>query len=447
MPPAPLPCTLDSVSLALKVLLALLAGLGVGLAIASSGSTALAGVVPAVEPVGTLWVAGIRMTIVPLVVSSLIVGVGSAADPRSVGRIGVRAIALYTALLTIGALLAVLAGPPLLSLLALDPAASASLRASAGYASQSVAAGARQLPTVTQWITDLVPVNPVKAAADGAMLPLIVFSLAFGLAVTRVAPERRAALLRTVEAVQAASLALVRAVLALAPLGVFALAVGVAAKLGLSAASALAAYIIVVCGLTIVYTAVVLYPAATLIGGIPAGTMARALLPAQAVAVSSRSSLAALPAMLESARDRLALPDRVSGLLLPLAVTLLRCGSSIGQPIGALFVAQLYGVALGPAQLATVVVTTVVTTFSIPGIPGGSILMIMPVLLAAGVPAEGLGLLLAVDTIPDMVRTTANVTGDLVSTVILARHGDGTEVDRQGPAAAGAATSAGTPDA
>lgn len=432
-----LACTLEFVSLALKVLLALLGGLALGLAISSSSSPALSAVVPVVEPVGTMWVAAIRMTIIPLVVSSLVVGVGGAPDPRSVGRVGVRAVALFTALLTAAAIVAVLAGPAILSLLPVDPAAAETLRASAARSSRAVSESARQLPTITQWVTDLVPVNPVKAAADGAMLPLIVFSLGFGVAVSRVAAARRAALLAVVEAVQAASLVLVRAVLVLAPVGVFALAVAVAAKLGLAAAGALATYIAVVCGITIAFAALVLYPAATIFGGVGPRTFARALLPAQAVALSSRSSLAALPAMLESARERLHMPAALSGFLLPLAVTLFRVGAAIGQPVGALFVAKLYGISLGPGQLAAVVVTSVATNFSIPGIPGGSILMIVPVLLAAGVPPEGVGLLLAVDTIPDMVRTTTNVTGDMVVAVIVARHGGGGEAGMPVPGEAG----------
>ena len=116
------------------------------------------------------------------------------------------------------------------------------------------------------------------------------------------------------------------------------------------------------------------------------------------------------------------LPDSLAGFVLPIAVTVFRVGSGIGLPIGALFVAKLYGIALGPGQLAAIAVTTVVTTFSIPGIPGGSILMIVPVLMAAGVPVEGVGLLLGVDTIPDMFRTTTNVTGDMTAAVILARR-------------------------
>jgi proton glutamate symport protein len=411
-------------SLAVKVLVALVAGLALGLGIAGSGSSALARIVPVIEPVGTLWVAAIRMTIIPLVVSSLIVGVGGAADPRSIGRIGIRAFGLFVVLLSTAALVSVVAGPPILALIHIDPAAAGALRASATQAAETTAEGAGRLPTVTQWIVDLVPVNPVKAASDGAMLPLIVFSLAFGVALTRVSGDRRAALLRAIEGVQEASLVLVRAILVVAPLGVFALAVSVAAKLGLAAAGALATYVVLVVGITVAFCVFVLYPSAVIFGGVSLRAFARAALPAQAVAFSSRSSLAALPAMLESARDRLSLSTPFASFFFPLAVTLFRCGGAIGQVIGALFVAKLYGVVLGPGQLAAIAVTTVVTTFSIPGVPGASIIMIVPVLLTAGVPAEGVGLLLAVDTIPDMFRTTTNVTGDMTAAVIIARRGD-----------------------
>jgi Na+/H+-dicarboxylate symporter len=254
------------------------------------------------------------------------------------------------------------------------------------------------------------------------MLPLILFSLVFGAALSRVEVDRRAPFLRVVNGVQDASLVLVRAIIALAPLGVFALAVGVGAKLGLGAAGALATYVVLVSALSTAFCAFVLYPAAVVFGEVPLKTFARAALPAQAVAFSSRSSLATLPALLEPVRERLGMPVALSSFLFPLTVTLLRCGGAIAQVIGALFVAKLYGVAIGPAQLAAIGVTTVVTTFSVPGIPGGSIIMMVPVLLAAGLPAEGVGLLLGVDTIPDMFRTLTNVTGDIAAAVILAKR-------------------------
>ncbi len=417
-------------SLALKVLLALVAGLALGLGIASSGSAALAHVVPVVEPVGTLWVAAIRMTIIPLVVSSLIAGVGGATDARNMGRLGARALGLFVAFLAVATAIALLAGPPVLATIHIDPAAAASLLAGSAHSAAAAVESAKSLPGVAQWVVDLVPANPVKAAADGAILPLIVFSLVFGAALSRVAPDRRAIFLRVVIGVQDATIMLVRWVIALAPLGVFALAVAVASKLGFSAAGALATYIALVSGLSVAYCAFVLYPAAVIFGGVSLKAFARAALPAQAVAFSSRSSLASLPAMLEPVRERLDMPVAFSSFVFPLAVTLFRCGAAIAQVIGALFVARLYGVAVGPAQLMAIGVTTIITTFSVPGIPGGSIIMMVPVLLAAGVPAEGVGLLLGVDTIPDMFRTTANVTGDVAAAVILARHGGSTAAHR-----------------
>ncbi len=408
-------------SLALKVLLALVAGLAAGLAIASSGSPSLAHVVPLIEPVGTLWVSAIRMTIIPLVVSSLIVGVAGSSDVRNIGRLGARALVVFVAMIAVATAIAVVAGPSLIALVHIEPAAAAMMRVAAEHSSGAAVEGAKTLPGIAQWIVDLVPPNPVRAAADGAMLPLILFSLVFGAALSQVAAERRAVFLRVVSGVQEASLVLVRAIVAIAPIGVFALAVAVGAKLGLDAAGAIASYIAIVSGLSVAYCAVVLYPAAVIFGGVSLRIFARAALPAQAVAISSRSAMATLPALLEPVRERLGMPVALSSFLFPLTVTLLRCGGAIAQVIGALFVARPYGVPIGPPQLSAIGVTTLVTTFSIPGIPGGSIIMMVPVLLSAGLPAEGVGLLLGADTIPDMFRTFTNVTGDIVASLIVAR--------------------------
>jgi len=218
-----------------------------------------------------------------------------------------------------------------------------------------------------------------------------------------------------------ASLTLVRWVLAAAPLGVFALAVPLSARLGLSAAGALLGYMGATALITTLFSLVVLYPLAGLVlrGGVAA--FARGAFPAQAVAFSSRSSLAALPAMMESARTRLALPEQITTFFIPLAASTFRIGASLGVTTGIVFVAALYGIALAPAQLATIVLTVVLTTFSIPGIPAGSIIAMVPALLAAGLPVEGMGILLGVDTIPDMFRTTANVTGDMAAAALLSR--------------------------
>jgi Na+/H+-dicarboxylate symporter len=142
--------------------------------------------------------------------------------------------------------------------------------------------------------------------------------------------------------------------------------------------------------------------------------------PSQAIAFASRSSLAALPVMLDSA-ERAGLPASTSRLILPLAAAVFHFGSAIAQTVGVLFIARLFGVALTTPQLLSAILAVVIATFAVPGIPGGSIVAMVPVLAAANLPVEGIGILLAVDTIPDMFRTTANLTGAMTLTAVIAK--------------------------
>jgi len=409
-------------SLAIKVLIALIAGLGAGLALTAANGDLAATLIPVLQPVGTLWVSAIRMAIIPLVVSSLLIGVGGAVDTRTVTVLGAKGFGLFIILLVMAGLFSLLIAPAVFAQISIDPAAAEMLRQSATAAGASAVEGAKQLPSVAQWFVDLVPVNPVKAAADGALLPLIVFSIALGAALTQVAIRQRDALLSVMRAVQEASLVVMGAVLVLAPVGVFALSFVLAARIGVAAAGALVTYMVVVCGVSTAFCVFVMYPAASVLGKVPIATFARALLPAQAVAFSARSSLAAFPAMLTLAKDKLNLSEPMISFLMPVMITMFRCGAVIGQLVGAMFIAKLYGIPLGPAQYATLLLTSVATSFSVPGIPGGSIIMMVPVLLAVGLPAEGVGVLLAVDTIPDMFRTATNVTADMATAVVLDRN-------------------------
>ena len=408
-------------SLTLQVLIALGAGLALGIPLAGSESAIATALLAVLGPVGTVFINAIRMTVIPLVVSSLISGVTSAPDPRSVGRIGARAIGLFVVVVSVASAVGALLGTPLLAMIPLDPASVEALRAGVSGNATAVAEGARNIPSASEWLVSLVPANPIKAAADGAMLPLIVASVAFAVALMQVADERRAAVVRVVEGVMDASLALVRAILRFAPIGVFALAVPLAAKMGTGALGAIVGYIVIVSAICVLFSLVVLYPAAVTFGKVPLRTFARAALPAQTIAFSGRSSLAALPAMLESVRDTLRLPAAIGSFLIPLASSMFRAGAGIGQTVGVIFLARLYGVDLGATELLTIAVTATVTSFSVPGVPGGSIIIMVPVLMAAGIPVEGVGILLGADTIPDMFRTTTNVTGHMTAAVILAR--------------------------
>jgi len=403
-------------SLTTRVLIALLGGLVLGILVSASGSPGLAQLALGIEPIGTLFINAIRMTVIPLVVGSLIAGIADTPNPATLGRGGVRAVLIFVGTLVAGGIFSGVVAPPILARLPIDPAASAALQASAASTVSTTQESMQRIPGFADWLISLVPNNPMRAAADGAMLPLIVFSLFFGLAVAGLKGEARGTVVRVFEAIRDASLTLVQWVLWTAPIGVFALALPLATRLGLLAAGALAAYTGLVAVLTVVFVVAVLYPMAAVLGGVPVREFARAALPAQAVAFSSRSSLASLPAMIQSARD-LKLPEAAPSFYIPLAVAVYRIGASVGQTVGVFFIARLYGVALGPATLATVVLTVIATSFSVPGIPGGSIVIMAPVLQAAGLPLEGIGILLGADTIPDMFRTTANVTGQLASAV------------------------------
>lgn len=414
-------------SLTTRVLLGLVAGLLVGIGISLRPHPMLLAAADAIAPVGTLWVNAIRMTVIPLVLSSLIVGIAGAPDVRSVGRIGGRAIVIFLAAVTIAAIFAALVGEPLLSALPIDPETAAALRASA-ESSMPAGASASAVPTFSEWITGLVPVNPIKAMADGAMLPIIIFTVAFGIAILSLPAARRAPLTNFFQSVFDATLQLVRWVLELAPIGVFALALPLAATMGIASAGALIYYIVLVSVGAILFAVVVLYPAALFLGRVPLGAFARAAAPAQAVALSARSSLASLPAMIEGAQRHLTLPPAVTSFFLPLAASTFRAGAGIGVTMGAIFLAKLYGIPLSATDLATMVVIVVLTSFSVPGIPGGSIIVMIPVLQAAGIPIAGIGLLLGIDTIPDMFRTATNVTGHMAAATIVGRGEPGATV-------------------
>lgn len=359
------------------------------------------------------------MTVFPLVISMLIASIGSIASSRAIGRAGGRAIAITIVLLTVAAVGSAVVAVPVLSRVQMDRTVAQTLQpgpGSAGAARGGPAADSR----IAQWFIDLVPSNVIRAMNDDAMLPVIVFAVLFALALGRVRDDRRTAVLLVVDGIAETMQRLVAGILEVAPIGVFALAAPLAARLGYAMAGAVAVYIVLVVSLTVAAALVLLYPLGIVAGRMTPAAFASFCAPAQAVAFSSRSSLASLPAMLESV-ERVGAPPVVAGFIVPLAASVFRFGAAIAQTVGVLFLARLYGITLGAPQLASIVVAVVFATFAVPGIPGGSILAMVPVLRAADVPLDGIGILLAVDTIPDMFRTTANVTGSMALAAALSR--------------------------
>lgn len=407
------------------ILLCLVIGLISGVAIASASTVAAGYAVAIGQPLGTLWLNALQMTVVPLVVSLLVTGVAATAQAARAGRIAARAIVLFVLTVTATGTMAALAGPLLLDLFPVPRAAAAALRAAL-----TDAGPVAPPPPLGEFIVSIVPTNVVDAAASNAFLSLIVFTLAFAFAITRLADEPRARLVAFFEAIRDAMLILIDWVLRLAPLGVFALALVVGARAGTAAFGALAHYVLIVSAIGVLVM-VMAYALALIGGRIGLARFARALAPAQAVAISTQSSLASLPAMLQGAR-RLGISDSTAGMVLPLAVAMLR-GTQPAMNIGiAVYIAHWFGIAITPAALASAVFVGVLVSLGSVSLPAQITFYasIAPVCQALGVPIAPLGLLIAIETFPDIFRTLGNVSMDLAATATVS-HLSGT-TDHEG---------------
>ena len=398
---------------------ALVIGLVAGAALASTG-VAAGRLVSVLEPIGTMWVNAVRMTIIPLVFSMLVVAVASSDNLRSMGRLGGTALLFFFLVLVAIAIYVAMLGPLLMAPLEIDAAASEALRASAASNSQQVTATVRGMGGIAQRFTELIPANPIRAAADGAMLPLVIFTIVLGAALSRIPAELREPPVRFFRGISEAMLVIVRWVFVAAPIGVLALATVVGYRLGYSAVAAVGYYVALFVVL-MVGIMVCLYAIAVVVGRVPLRRFASAAAPAQVIALGSRSSSAALPSMIDSAREVLRLPQPIISFVLPTAVAIFRVSAPISFVLGALFLGKLYGVEIDGGQIAALAALSILLSFSIPPVPSGSLFLMAPVFAEMGIPVEGVAILIAVDAIPDLAKTTTIVTAHLASAVVVAR--------------------------
>ncbi|HWU78427.1 MAG TPA: cation:dicarboxylase symporter family transporter [Rhodanobacter sp.] len=401
-----------------RVLTGLASGAAIGLLLAAWRPSAALDVANVAQPIGKLWLNALQMTVVPLVLALVVVGVNTASDAAASGRIARRAIVVFIVLLTLGALFTALAAPFVFTLFPHNPTLAVAL-------DHAVVLPATRVAPVG-WIDALVaivPSNAIAAAAQSAMLPLVVFALFLGFALTRLQAAQRTLLVGFFQAIADAMIVIVRWVLWAAPLGVFALILSVCARAGLGMLSALGVYVLVECVLYLA-VALMMLPVAVFVGGERIGRFIVALVPAQVVALSTQSSLASLPAMLESADRKLGYPEPVTALTLPMAVSLFRLTSPVQYITSAAFIAWAYGIDLSAAQLLTGALLAVVISLGSVGLPGQVTFIAtnLPVAQAMGVPLGPLGLMLAVDTLPDTLATFGNVTADMTATSVVARQ-------------------------
>ena len=410
-----------------RVLIGLAVGVLVGILSTLAGDDFAARLAGIVAPVGTLWLNALRMTVVPLVVSLVIVGVADATSVASAGRVTALALGLFVVLTTMVAIATALVAPAAYELWpggAVDP----------GALARTGQGPVPEIPGFGDQVANLLPSNAIAAATSGAMVPLVLFALVVGFALTRLSGKQRTPLITLLRAVADTMLVIVGWVLKVAPLGVFALILPVAARTGSDLIGAAGWYVVIQSCLKVAVL-LAMYPVAVGLGGVALADFARAAAPAQGVGFGTQSSLATLPVMLDAATQRLAVPTRIAGVVLPLAVSLFRVTSPANTLGAACFVAWLYGVDLSFVQLVSGALVAIVIALGSVSLPGQVTFAAsnIPVLLAMGLPLEPVALLLALDPIPDAFRTAGNITGDLAVTTAVARYDATHTAPAQGP--------------
>lgn len=410
----------------MKILIGLVLGIVLGLVASLFDIGWLQSILMGIQPIGTAFIRLITMVVVPLVVASLLIGTASLGDLRKLGRIGGKTVVYYmstTAIaVTIGLILSNLVRPGGSIDTATRDALSSQFAAEAG----ARVSAAAEKPTVVETLLNMIPTNPIQAAAQMQLLPLIVFTILFGAALTVIREDRRNAVLNLAEGVNDTVMVLIDWIMKLAPYAVFALIAAIIAdpNTGISLLRSLLIYALtVVAGLLLhvlgTYALVVRF----LVKMNPI-TFFRRIANAQMVAFSTSSSNATLPVTMETAEEQVGISKEVSSFVLPLGATINMDGTALYQAVATMFIAQIYGVDLGWAGQLTIVLTATLASIGAAGVPSAGIVILVLVLNSVGLgehAAAGIALIFGVDRILDMIRTAVNVTGDLTAASFVAR--------------------------
>ena len=374
------------------------------------------------EPLGVMFIRLLTMTIVPLIVASLFVGVASLGDVRRLGRIGGKTLAWALGSTMIAATIGLAAA--LIARLGegLDAATRDSLTTQ--FEQHGTAAAQVSAPTLTQTLLAMIPSNPFAAASTGELLPLIVAVCIFGAAATAIHTDGKRAVVAFFDGVNELSMVVIRWLMTLAPAAVFLLIAATVAKSGLDLLRSLALYCAVVIAAMAVHLLVALLPAIRFGARYSVGDFLRRTSDVLMLAFSTASTSVALPVSIEAARDRLGISNEVASFVLPTGVTLNKNGAAVYKAVTAVFIANLYGVALGPGTLVTIVLVSTVAAFSGAGVPGSSLVTTLIVLNAIGLGAHSeaaIALVVAVDRPLDMLRSMLNTLANLVGAAWISR--------------------------
>ncbi|WP_417226255.1 dicarboxylate/amino acid:cation symporter [Amphritea sp.] len=360
------------------------------------------------KPIGTLFINAIKMLIVPLVFCSLVVGVTSMQDTRKMGRIGIKSVILYlgttAAAITIGLGLATIFTPG----------------AGLNMVITDTAAVGKEAPTLVQTLLNMIPKNPVNALAAGNILQIIVFALGLGIALT-MSGEKAEPAIKLFESLAEAMYKLTEMVMKLAPYGVFGLMAWVAGKYGMDILLPLIKVIAVVYIGSVIHVLVFYTGLVSIVGRLSPIPYLRGLLNPAAVAFTTTSSSGTLPATIKASQEEMGVSKSISSFILPLGATINMDGTALYQGVCALFIAQAFGVDLALSDYVLIIMTSTLASIGTAGVPGAGLIMLSLVLTTVGLPIEGLAIVAGIDRILDMARTSVNVCGDLMVSVLVGK--------------------------
>ena len=405
----------SSLPLYVKILAGMVLGILLGILSIQAGFAAQIDVW--VKPFGEIFMRLLKFIAIPLVMISLVKGVGNLSDIASLSRIGIKTIGIYVCT----TVLAVLVGLTLVELIGpgkmVSPDSAAAMQADYGttVAEQNTQAEAMAETPPLQFLVDLFPDNLVGAMSDnGGMLQIIVIAILVSVAVLFAGKEKAAPFMNLIESLDAIVLKLIDIIMRYAPVGVLALMAGMIADTAgnLELLGALGLYVLtVILGLLLMIF--LFYPLLLhLFSKIPVRKFLKTMPPVQLLAFTTSSSAATLPLNMETVEQKLGVSQRVTSFVLPMGMTINMDGTSLYQAVAAVFIAQVLGIELTWVQLLTIVATTTLSSIGTPGIPGGAVVILLMVLSSVGLPPEGLALILGLDRPLDMLRTVVNVTGD-----------------------------------
>lgn len=401
-------------------LLALILGAGCGLLIHKSGSTSWTSAVELAAAIGTLATNAVRLTIIPLIFAMLVVAT-STRSSVAVGRILALSFATFAGLLILGAVYSMSLTPVILRTL---PAPAISTPTAIATASQQDADQSKDDDRTprSRWkvIENLLPANLVRAAANDEFLPIVLFAMMLGLATRQISPETRSPLIEFFEASAQILRILTLWVLKFLPLGVFGIALSTAARAGTTMLGVVGYWIALICIVLGLFT-LLLYVVARVAGRVSIASFARSLVEAQTVAIATRSSIAALPALFKGAETHLPGTREVAQIVLALSAGGFKLNRAVSSLCRLFFLAYIFGIHLTVETVAIFAVTSLLTNLATPGVPSQGVSPTLPLYLAAGIPIEGVVLLGSVDVIPDFFMTLLNVTGDMTAVTIVAR--------------------------